>query len=71
MNQENKKKRKFGEMTNLGAGLDDADKHPDMREIEKQLHFMRYKDRSPKEFDLDTIDNKTSTIKIFLQLNAK
>jgi|LauGreDrversion4_2_1035121.scaffolds.fasta_scaffold1318371_1 hypothetical protein len=38
----NIKKRKFGEMNNLGAGLDDSQKHPDMREIEKQLPFMRY-----------------------------
>jgi hypothetical protein len=33
---------------------------------------MRYNgDRPPKEFDLDTIDNKTSMIKIHLQLKAK
>lgn len=28
------KKRKYGEITNLGAGLDDSQKHKDMKEIE-------------------------------------
>ncbi len=34
MTQANKK-RKYGEITNLGAGLDDSQKHSDMREIER------------------------------------
>jgi hypothetical protein len=69
MSQGNKK-RKYAEITNLGAGLDDSQKHADMREIEKQLHFMRYKG-SPQEFDLDNIDNKSSILKIFINLKAK
>jgi hypothetical protein len=70
MSQGNKK-RKYEEITNLGAGMDDSQKHSDMREIEKQLHFMRYKGSSPQEFDLDSIDNKSSMLKIFINLKAK
>jgi hypothetical protein len=70
MSQGNKK-RKYAEITNLGAGLDDSLKHADMREIERQLHFMRYKGSSPQEFDLDNIDNKSSMIKIYINLKAK
>lgn len=65
------KKRKYDEITNLGAGLDDSQKHLDMREIEKQLHFMRYQGFPPSEFELDNIDNKGTSIKVFINLKAK
>ena len=42
-----------------------------MREIEKQLHFMRFKGLTPSEFELDTIDNKSNMLKIFINLKAK
>ncbi len=58
---QNNKKRKYNEfVSNLGFGMDESDKLPSMREIEKQLNFLRYnvqKSGAPKEFDLISIQD--------------